>query len=98
MKDEDRLRRFEVKQAAQVEAIKATKEVAIALVSNPLIDMVAGVLILEYAERKGYAGPVIVTTTEIGLLGVATAQALAPIVPQLLEGAAGAAKVVAMIK
>ena len=98
MKPEDKLRRFEVKQAAQAETARAAKEVALAIIGNPLIDLVAGALIMEYAERKGWTGPIITTTTEVGLIGVTTAQALAPIAPQLIEAGADIGKVLSMVK
>ena len=83
--ESDKLKRIELKQAAQVEAIRAGKEIAVRFLSNPMFGLVAGVLVLEYAERKGWTGPIITTTTEAGLIGVTTAQALAPIAPQLIE-------------
>jgi len=72
---------------AMVEA-NATKEIALAALGNPMISLVAGVLVLEYAERQGYIGNIIATSTEIGLIGVCTAQAIAPLAPAIGQGLA----------
>ena len=94
MNEETRLKRYEARQASQVEAIRASKEIAVHVLSNPMFGLVAGVLVLEYAERKGWAGPIITTTAETGLIAVTTAQALAPIVPQIAQSGAGLAKLI----
>lgn len=91
---EQKLKKAELKSAAQIETIKATKEMTISVLDNPMFGLVLGVIALEYAERKGWTGPIITTSTEAGLIAVSTARALAPILPQLAGITGAAAKLI----
>lgn len=98
MSAETRLKKAEMKNLAQIEAVKSGKEITLAVLNNPMIGLVAGVVFLEYCERKGYTGPIITTSTEVALMGVTTAQALAPIVPDLVKGGQSLSGLLALAK
>lgn len=83
-------------EAVKLAEIEAQKQLLRDLLNNPVMAMVAGVIILELAERAKITGSVITTTTEIGLLGVATAQAIAPLLPVITEAAAPLVKSLAV--
>lgn len=75
-----------IKAAGKLAEHNATKEIVLGILGNPVILLVGGVATLEYLERQGHIGNVIATTTEVGLIGVCTAQALAPLAPSIGEG------------
>lgn len=81
-------------EAIRLAEIQERKEIIRAFIGNPMVSLVAGVIILELAERAKITGSVITTTTETGLIAVTTAQALAPVLPQLTEGASNIVKAV----
>lgn len=83
-------------EAMRLAEIQAQRDLWLAVLKNPMLSLVAGVIVMEAAEKAGITGPIITTSTEVGLIGVTTAQALAPILPELTEGAASIAKVLAI--
>ena len=83
--------------AVKIAEVQAQKEVLLGFAQNPMVALVAGVIILELAERAEITGPIITTSTEVGLVTVCVAQALAPLVPALLESTATAGKALALI-
>ena len=94
MTEDQRLTKLRLKNEAQIESVKAAKEIVVSILNNPMVDLVLGVIALEYAERRQWTGPIITTATETGLIAVTTARALAPIVPQLAQAGANIAKLV----
>ncbi len=91
-------RRAELKTQRQAAMTIAVRDVVLALVSNPMISLVLGVTALEYFQRKGYGGTIVTTATEAGLIGVCTAQALAPSLPVLAQGTSDVLKLVPALK
>ena len=94
--EEVKLKRLELKTQKHIEDVKAQTQLLKSVIENPIIALVAGVAILEALERAGITGPIITTTTEVGLIGVTTAKALAPLL-ETPAGAAVASKVLAMV-
>lgn len=82
--------------AVKIAEVQAQKEVLLGFAQNPMVALVAGVIILELAERAEITGPIITTSTEVGLVTVCVAQALAPLVPSLVQAGA-ASKALALI-
>ncbi len=97
MTAEEKLKRLEIKESAKVESIKAQKDVVLAIIGNPLIDLVAAFVVVEYLQKHDYMGFWSGAAVQAAVTGVATAQALAPIAPQLLETGEGVAKLVGML-
>lgn len=79
-------------EAIRLAEIQAQRDLWVSVLKNPMLSLVAGVIIMEMAERAEITGPIITTTAETGLIAVTTAQALSPILPELTQGAAGLVK------
>lgn len=77
-------------EAIKLAEIQATKELALSIITNPVIAMVLGITFLEIMERKGYGGDWVTPLAQGGVAAVATAQALAPLAPGLLATGEGA--------
>lgn len=97
MTAEEKLKRLQIKESAKVESIKAQKDVVLAIIGNPLIDLVTAFVVVEYLQKHGYMGFWSGAAVEAAVTGVATAQALAPIAPALLESGEGLAKLLTVL-
>lgn len=95
MTTEGKLKRAQMKHEKDLAAIKATRDLGLSLIDNPMVGLIAGITFLEYAERQGWGGTIITTTAEAGLIAVCTAKALGPALPML--GEAGAKAVGALL-
>ena len=75
----------------RIASINAGKEIAIAAISNPIIDFVGAIILLEYLEKKKATGWFTTGATEATVGTIATAQALAPLLPSLISAGGAAA-------
>lgn len=73
----------------RIERLRHNAQLVQSLVNNPVVQIVAGYLVLEYAERRGWVGPVAATVAEAGVLSAVAMQQLAPIAPDLLRASEG---------
>lgn len=71
----------------RTETAKALKEISTAVLGNPVIDYIGGLWLLKFAEKHGYPN-MDTGVNQAALLGICTAKAVAPLLPELGAGAA----------
>ena len=79
-------------EAIKLAEIGAQRDVIVSVLKNPVLALVLGFIALEAAEKAKITGFWSTGVMEAGLVATTTAQALAPILPELTEGAAALAK------
>tara|TARA_Y100000310_G_C20472050_1_gene710556 strand:+ start:213 stop:521 length:309 start_codon:yes stop_codon:yes gene_type:complete len=84
---EARLAKLKLKQEIESDWIKAGRDVGLAIINNPIMSLVGGIVILELTEKYNITGPIITATAETGVIASATAKALGPALPLLGEAA-----------
>lgn len=85
-KRELRVQRASHRAELEIEGIRATRELLLALLSNPAVQIVGAFSLLEYLERRALIGNIAATSAEAGVLTASLAEALAPTLPSLGEG------------
>lgn len=67
--------------------IQSDAEVVKAILDNPFVWIILGVITLEWAERHGLTGNIVTTAAETGIITAASCRALAPALPAIGEAA-----------
>lgn len=71
------------KKALDVERTKLLVEA----LKNPVVELLLGYLVIEYAQRHGWMPQLAGTIAEGGVLTVVAYQQIAPLMPSILQGA-----------
>lgn len=86
-----RLRRLEIKADREKAQLDTAKEFARLLITNPIVEIVGGFVLVELLQRYPTSRPIIGNAQgnglELGLAGIITAQQIAPALPYLGEAA-----------
>lgn len=69
----------------QIERERAQTELLRTIVSNPVVELVAGISILEYLNRKGYINDFSVEFTETAVFASVAFQQLSPLIPLMIQ-------------
>lgn len=97
MKPELKLAKLQDKQKER----EALIDLAVKLAGNPIIEIVGGFALIELGQRYPKDKPLFTgfqgNLMQAGLGGIITAQQLAPIMPQLLQGGASLTKLLPML-
>ena len=80
------LRRKEIRIQARSIEIQSTERVLLALIDNPVVEIVAAYIIIEYLQKKGYIPNVAGNIAEAGVLAAVGLQQLAPLAPAIAAG------------
>lgn len=86
--EEIKLRRAELRAEKKLASDKAYHDLLVRVIENPMVGMIAGVILLESLEKANLLGPIITTTTETGLISIGVAKALGPVLSNLGTAAA----------
>lgn len=90
MDESTKLRRTEIRANRDIKRSEANRDIILALVKNPVVDLIAGFVVVEALQRFPSDHPIIGNLQgdliEAALAGIVSIQALAPSIPYIAQG------------